>query len=100
MHSPLARRRVVALAALLTAACFPDLSGAPCESDLNCPSNQRCEAAACVVGMRGARGVTLGLSGTVDAALASVGQSLTVRFTVENSGTIPLEDVAPSTLRI
>ena len=67
------RLRAVALLALITAGCFPDLSGAPCESDLNCPSDQFCQAGACAVGARRERAVALSFSGAADVARASMG---------------------------
>ena len=63
--------RLVALSFVVLAACFPDLTGAPCRSDENCPSTQRCgPALTCVNGARdaGAGGEGGGTAGVGGAA--------------------------------
>lgn len=52
-------------AALVVAACFPSLEGAPCNSDLNCPREQTCAAGRCVARctLRCGEGLVCGLRG-------------------------------------
>src|SRR5262245_344581 len=75
--------------------CFPDLEGAECETDENCPSSQFCNTGTCREGPRPPRAATMSATASLGATTASAGQSLELLFTVTNTGTVVLENIAP-----
>ena len=78
--------------------CVPPLEGATCETDQNCPSAQFCSAGVCKEGARPPRAATMSAAASLGSTTASVGQSLTLTFTVTNTGTIILENIAPTSV--
>ncbi|HEY8207459.1 MAG TPA: PKD domain-containing protein [Myxococcaceae bacterium] len=78
--------------------CVPNLEGAQCETDQNCPSSQFCSAGTCKEGQRPQRTATMSATASLGTNTASVGQQLTLQFTVTNTGTIVLENIAPASV--
>jgi len=78
--------------------CFPPLEGAQCETDQNCPSSQFCSAGVCKEGARPPRAATMTAAASLGSPTASVGQSLTLTFTVTNTGTVVLENITPTSV--
>jgi uncharacterized repeat protein (TIGR01451 family) len=89
------RRLAVLAVSLVLGACFPDLTGAPCDGDRQCPTWQTCHLNVCVDGARPERAVTMSASGSLGVAAASVSQPLTLTVTVRNTGTVGLISVTP-----
>ncbi|HVE84998.1 MAG TPA: hypothetical protein VND93_19240, partial [Myxococcales bacterium] len=80
----------------LVVGCFPSLEGAPCETDQNCPSSQRCGTdKTCREGERPPRAATMSAAAELSATTASVGQSLMLTLTLTNTGTIILDNIVP-----
>jgi len=79
--------------------CFPPLEGATCETDQNCPSSQFCSAGVCQEGPRPQRSATMSAAASLGpSSTASVGQSLTLTFTITNTGTVILTNIAPTSV--
>lgn len=60
------------------AGCFPDVTGATCDSDANCPDDQFCKAGNCAIGPRGggsSGGSGAGSIGGTSGSTGSVGSS-------------------------
>src|SRR3954464_11313445 len=78
--------------------CVPNLEGAQCETDQNCPSSQFCSDGTCKEGARPPRAATMSATASLGPSTASVGQPLTFQLTVTNTGTVLLENIAPSSV--
>src|SRR5262245_11863094 len=79
---------------------IPNPPGGECETDQNCPSAQFCNAGTgtCREGARPPRAATLSATASLGGTTASVGQSLELLFTVTNTGTVVLENIAPTSV--